>query len=225
MDTLARAEKPRRPVDCHYLRRQRLEVHFDPPGFRVIEAAVRIGVDREIAAQDAVHVVQHIAVERRGHPERIVVGRVEARLVLDRVDTDQESAAGYHAVPADRLQECERIGWREIADRRARIEKGRGQFDNVATQVETEREIRDDPQHLHLGKRRGKAREGPFNRRGGNVHGDVASRFDEGKPGLGLPAITGAEIDELTAGADRPRNVRAMGLENRPLGAGRVILG
>ena len=132
---------------------------------------------------------------------------------------------GTDAMPADRLQECERVGRREIADRRAGIEKGRGQFDKVATQVETEGEIRDDPQHLDLGKRRGKARECPFNRRGGDVHGDVASRFDEGQPGLGLAAITGAEIDELTAGADRPRNVGAMGLENCPLGARRVILG
>ena len=66
---------------------------------------MRIAAGHEIAAKHSIHMVQYVAVECRSHAERIIVGRVEPRLVLYRVDADQESAAGNFAMSLDRLQE------------------------------------------------------------------------------------------------------------------------
>ena len=85
------------PSQAHRLRRRRLEVHFDASGGGVVEAAVRERLGPEVAAQHAVDVAQHVAVERRGDADRVVVGGVEPRLVLLRVDADQEAAAGTRA--------------------------------------------------------------------------------------------------------------------------------
>jgi hypothetical protein len=49
-------------------------------------------LDVEVAAQQAVHVAQHVQVEGGRDAERVVVGGVEDGLSFRQVDTDQQAA-------------------------------------------------------------------------------------------------------------------------------------
>ena len=95
----------------------------------------------------------------------------------------------------------------------------------IGTQIEPEREIRDDSQHLHARKRGGKPRERTFDHPCGNIHRDVPFGGDKRKPTFALAAITGSEVDKLAAGADGLRDLGAVGAENRSLRTRRIILG
>src|SRR5208283_6072555 len=93
MNTLAGGELAFPPGDGHALCSARLEMHLDATRGRVVEGDVREGRRIEVAAQQRVDVIEDVAVECRGDPERIVVGSGQPRAVLGRVDSDQKPAA------------------------------------------------------------------------------------------------------------------------------------
>ena len=110
----------------------------------------------EVAADQPVDVPQDVAVERRGHADRVVVRGVEAPPVLACVSTPISS-------PLPACASAVRDGWRrgnrgrvggvEVADRRAGVEerdrKPGGEF---VAEVEAPREVGDDADHLDCGK-------------------------------------------------------------------------
>ncbi len=128
-------------------------------------------------------------------------------------------------MPADGAQEGERLAGGEIADRRARIEERRRQVREIGLEIEPDGEVGDDTQPFDAGMLGGEARERTVDGAGGDVHRDVALRRHVRKPVRALGTVAGTEVDELAAPADRPRDVVAALAEDRPLGAGGVILG
>ena len=76
------------------LRREALEVHFDPLHRRVPDRTMREGIEIERAAQLAIDADEQVAVERRRHAERIVVGQQQVALGLDEVRAEQQEVAG-----------------------------------------------------------------------------------------------------------------------------------
>ena len=110
------------PARCTTLRRRRLEVHLDA-------ALLRRRRTRGDAIADAtkslpikaVHVIERVAVERRGDAQRVVVGRFERAASDFFVSTPiRRPLPGNGAVAPDLGEEAQRLVGREVADRRAR---------------------------------------------------------------------------------------------------------
>jgi hypothetical protein len=179
----------------------------------------------EIAAEQAVHVMQHVAVECGGHADGVVVRGIEARLVLLGVDADQQTAARpRRAMPFDASQENERRVRIEVADRRAGIEKGHRTAVEVGFEIEAMGEIGHDPEHFDLGivgRHRGERFRDLV---AGEIHGEVACGGEERQPRERLAAIAGAEVHELFAAADGIGDRIAMFAEDGPFGARRIVL-
>jgi hypothetical protein len=94
---------------AHPLFGARLQVHLDTPQSFVVKRDVLECRRIEVASCDRVQVAQNVAVERRGHAERVVVRGLEARDVLLRIRTDQQSAA-EPAVRTDASQNSSVLG-------------------------------------------------------------------------------------------------------------------
>jgi hypothetical protein len=226
VDALARGEASAALAQAHLDRAPRLQVHLHAAARRIVEAHVVEPVDREIEPEAAIEVQQRVAVEGRGHAQRVVVGRVEPRRILLRIDADEQRAARPPpAVLVDGAQEAHRLIGREVADARARIEEERRLVRDLRTQDELAGEIRDQADHLHRGEIRRHARERAADLRLGDVHRHVARALQEGKPCLRLAAVAGADVDQLPDRAHRPRDFGAMLLEDLALGARGVVLG
>ena len=67
-------------------------MHLDTSGGFVVEAPMGKCLGPEVAAEHLIHMIQHVAIERSGDADGIVVGRIQARLVFLRIDTDQKTA-------------------------------------------------------------------------------------------------------------------------------------
>jgi hypothetical protein len=162
---------------------QRLQVHLDAsPGF-VVEADMRIAVQREVETEPLVEVIERVAVEGGGHAERVVVGGIEDHAILLAVDADQQSAFRVaHALLVHSREEAHGFFRSEIADARSRVEEGGGARVERLGERQSLGEIGDDAQHLHLREIRRHAGERLFDLRAGDVHRDIPRGRDECEP-------------------------------------------
>jgi len=201
-------------------------MHLDARAGFVVEGDVRPGLGEEIAADQAVHVVEDVAVERRGNAGRIRVGAHQPRGGLLRVDADQKPAPRTRdAVHADALEEFARVVGREVADRRPRIEeRGRTRVE-IRLEVEAFGEIDDDAADVERRKRVRDPAERVRELILGDIDRDVARGRGEREPVLRLAAIACPEVDPLAPGSDGAGDGRAVLDEDRALGARRIVLG
>lgn len=65
------------------------EMHFDARFGGVEKGNVPPVADAEIGIEPGIDMAQQVSVESRGHAKFIVIGRVQQRVILDQVDTDQ----------------------------------------------------------------------------------------------------------------------------------------
>ena len=77
MDAFTLAEFALAAAPCHGEVAARFQVHLDTRQFRIEETAMLPVSHHEIAAEEAIDVQQRVAVERRRHAERVVVGRIK----------------------------------------------------------------------------------------------------------------------------------------------------
>ncbi len=226
MDALARLESARSRVEVHRLRAQRFEVHLDPPPGFVVERHVAETRVIEVEAKARVEVQQHVAIERAGDAQRIVVRGVEHSPGLLRVDPDEEPAAGpASALLPQRAQERERLHGRKVADARSRIEEGRRALVEHVVQRQAGGEVRDHADHLDLREVRRHASERALDLRARDVHRHVARRIQEGQPRERLAAIAGAQVHELRSLPYRLGDLGAVVTEDGDLRARGVVLG
>ncbi len=174
------------------------------PAASCVEGDVTEVADFERRAEQAIDVRQHVAVEERGDAERVVVGGLEPRPVLVRVDADQQAAARPRRAPRrNRAQERGRVRRREVADRRAGIEeRGRHRREDVP-EVEPLVEVRDDACHRDRGKARRQPRERRLERASRGVDGDVVRCPTTSSQRADLALVAGAEVDPLATTGDR----------------------
>jgi hypothetical protein len=184
------------------------------------------GPEVEVGIELAVEHGQEVAVERRRHPGGVVVGRFEHCRVLDEVGAEQQPVLLAQEA-AERPQEAAAPAGQKVADRAA--EEG----DDARTLAgrdlaEVALEVAEDPVHAQprvlldelVGAR-------PQDRLG-DVERDVAversRRVHRVEQHARLVGHARAELDEL--GRPRRRDqLRPVGLEDRALGAGGVVLG
>jgi hypothetical protein len=129
--------------------------------------------------------------------------------------------------PATIAQEAAALGGVEVADRAA--EKGDQSRPARRRQtVEVALEVADQPVHVQAGILRGQLGGTGANHLLGHVHGDEALERPGGGHRIQQQARLGraarSQLDEL-AGAGRGDQLVGDALEDRPLGAGRVVLG
>jgi hypothetical protein len=178
------------------------EAHLDAREPRVVERPVGEGGRVEVAAELAVEDEEHVLVELRGDPARVVVGGVQARVRLDEVDAEQEAVlALQHGAHAE--QEGHALGRLEVADGRA--EEAHEARAGARDAAEVALEVADDSQDLEPGVARAQALSGGVERRGGDVdrHEALAAVSPEGvEQELGLPREA-APISTISRGRTR----------------------
>ena len=90
-------------------------IAFDTRALGMKNAMGDQSANRSQSAQ-GVDIAQHVQVERRGHTQRIVVGKIEQRFVFDEICPEQQMAVITTSFTRA-LQECERCIGCEVADR------------------------------------------------------------------------------------------------------------
>src|SRR5450759_4797023 len=137
----------------HDLISQRFKMHFDPSLRFVVKTAVNETCDIEVKAVNAIQMKQRIAVEGRGHTERVVIGCVKERFALLAIDTDHQTASREsRAIRLNLPQENYRISGREVSDARTRIEERDWLNAKRAFQIETTGKIRHHAEHFDFRK-------------------------------------------------------------------------
>ena len=182
-------------------------------------------LEDEVEPEARVQMQERVAVECRGHTERVVVSGVKPGLALLAVDADQQAAAGPAlALGSHGLQKLERPARREVADARSRVEEGRAALIKHVVERQPRAEVRDHADHLDLGKIRRHARERPLDLGPRDVDRNVAHRVHERQPRLRLAAIASAQVHELASLAERLRDLGAVLAKQRHFRACGVVL-
>jgi hypothetical protein len=174
----------------------------------------------------AVDGVQDVAVERRRHPGAVVVRGLEDLDVLDQIRAKEEMTVRAER-PRQRAEKASPRTGQEVAERPAeqRDQSGRTRRRRVN---EVALEVADDAVNLEtvvLADQLARAR---LDGRLGHVDGDVAHE----RPGVAhgveenacLRRVAGAQLDEL-ARSGALDDVSGGLFEDRPLRAGRIVLG
>ena len=227
MDALAGGEAAFAAWPAHRGGRARGQVHLHPRFGGVEQSQVAPAAHVEVAAQQAVQVLQQVQVEGRGDPQVVVVGGFQQRRGLDRVDADQQRAAAGHR--ARLAQQPQRVGRRKVADARPRVEHQRRAFDHIGRQLQPGRKIQPQAQQVDCRVLALQLVERLAQKVDRDVHRHVAPRRQRAEQPRRLGAIARAQVDQhrLRAGGGQRRggDRRAMGLEDGGLGARGVVLG
>ena len=181
-------------------------------------AGVEVGV--ELAVEDA----QHVEVELGGDALAVVVGGLEHRRVLDQVGAEQQEAVVVEP-RAQLAQEAPARAGGEVADRAAEEgDDARGAGLRRRDLGEVVLEVAGDALDLEAGVLLGQRGGGVADHAAVDVERHVALDRSGVEQHARLVGGAGAELDELARAGHRHDVVRAR-LQDRPLGAGRVVLG
>ena len=90
-------------------------MHLDA-GLRLVpDSLVRVCGDVEVAAELAVDPQQQVAVERGGHPERVIVGEEQLAVGLDEIGTEEKRVSARER-SANATKKCVRPWTVEVSD-------------------------------------------------------------------------------------------------------------
>ena len=223
VDALAAREAAAAARPGHVAIGQRFQVHLDARGFWIEEGPMAPLVQVEVAADQPVHVRQHVEVELGRDTGRVVVGGFEHTHVLAQVHADEQGAVVLHQ-PTHARQQVERLRAVEIADRRPGVEDQAMRGRQICRQVDALRQVAG--QRLHLQRRHVGLQAGHrfLQEVGRDVDRHVLRRIDGTAQVAGLFAIARTRLDDDAPGPDTPRDLAGMTLEHGRFGAGGVVL-
>ena len=204
------------------------QAHLHPLAAAVEEGDVLERRGLEVRGQLAVHHVQDVAVELRGHTRCVVVGGLDHLRLLDQVGAEQEVIGGPQERPHVAQERTAAAGW-EVPDRAAQQgDEARPLVGRARNAVEVALEVADDTVDLEPVVLVHQLHGGLAHHALGHVERQVAAGTRAGGHGVEQqPRLGGgarAKLDQLHRGRrlhDRHGGV----LEDRHLRPGRVVLG
>ena len=205
---------------------QRAQADVDPAVVGVPEGDVLEGVGVEVGAELAVEHVEDVLVELGGDPGGVVVGGLEPGPVLDQVGAEQEAVARVHQGRDPGEERAPRRG-AEVADRAA--EEGDQRALLARHPLEVGLVVADDAVDAQAPYSSTSSRGGPP----GDLLGDVDRAR---RPRARRRRASRRAGTRVFAAEPEPSSIRVVGrgggddlvgasLEDRALGAGRVVLG
>ncbi len=202
------------------------QAHLDPLVFAVEQRHVVEVGGVEVRLQLTVEHVQDVAVELGRDPLGVVVGGLQGAGVLHQVGAQQQVVA-VRQQTRDLAQDAPPRAGRKVADRAAQEgHDARAGGGRDVAQVALE--VADHAVHAQARVLLDQAFGAAVDHALGHVDGDVAleraGRLQRVEQHARLGRGPGAELDEL-AGAGQLGQLLGALLEDRPLGAGRVVLG
>ena len=224
MDRLARRHGEGAAFDGEVDILLRRQMHLDPRAVVVPDRTVAEGVDRDGAVQLAVDPVEQVAVERRRHALRIVIGGDQHLAGLGPVHADQQHRAFAQRAP-HRAQQVGRHGGRHVADGRAGEESQFGGIRHHRGQRQRAHEIALQRMDGQVGKCLLQPARGFAQEVARNVDRHIGRRFDTAQQDGRLGRGARAELDHRAPLADMRDQIGAHGLQDRRLGPCRVIFG
>ena len=223
MDGLPGGEVEPLAADLHALIQGAHQVHLHPPEVRVVEGPMAPGAEVEVRPQLAIDALQQVEVEGGGNPGGIVIGRIQHGRCLFQIDADQEQAAG-----ADQLgHHGQEVGGPvrvEVADAGAGEEGHPRPFGSTVRHRHLAGEIGAGGMDLQPGELGGHLLGRHPQVLARDVHGHIGAGLEALEQQADLHATAAARLHQDAAGAHPGRDVGGVGLEDRDLGAGRVIL-